>query len=264
MRQMRAGLCALLLAWAVPALAQTPQPIPPGEGMIAHPCPAQDGLNFTSAYVRQYDWAWLCKYAAQNRALAAPPRAVLIGDSITENWIALAPALFAGGVIDRGIGGQTSPQLLLRFYQDVVHLRPQVVQIMVGTNDLAGNTGPNTPPQFADNIRAMTDIARANGIAVVLGSILPTAGFPWKPALAPTAQIRELNRWLSDYARTNGLVYADYYAVLADGAGGMKPGLSSDGVHPNAAGYALMEPVARAALAAAAAHSVGQGSAKPR
>jgi lysophospholipase L1-like esterase len=219
--------------------------------MVAQPCPPQEGLTFNSPAVMQNDWAWACKYRQANAHLSAPPRAVFIGDSITENWIALAPALFAGGNFNRGIGGQTSPQLLVRFYQDVVRLKPKVVHIMVGTNDLAGNTGPTAPDQYTDMIRAMADIAAANQIAVILGSIPPTSGFPWKPGIAPAAQIIELNRWLRDYARVKGLVFADYYAVLADPQGAMKPAFTGDGVHPNAAGYAAMEPVARAALAAA-------------
>ena len=244
---------ALLVQAGGTALAQVspgaPESLP--EGMVAQPCPPQEGLTFDAPTVRLNDWAWACKYRQANAQLDAAPRAVFIGDSITENWIALAPAMFAGGNFNRGIGGQTSPQILLRFYQDVVRLKPKVVHIMVGTNDLAGNTGPNAPDQYTDMIRAMTDIAAANRIAVILGSIAPTSGFAWKPKIAPSAQIIELNRWLRDYARIKGLVYADYHSVLADPQGAMKPAFTSDGVHPNAAGYAAMEPVARAALAAA-------------
>jgi lysophospholipase L1-like esterase len=250
---MRSALvAAAMLLTGSGAMAQAPQATPPtAEGMVAQPCPPQEGLTFNSPAVMQNDWAWACKYRQANAHLSAPPRAVFIGDSITENWIALAPALFAGGNFNRGIGGQTSPQLLVRFYQDVVRLKPKVVHIMVGTNDLAGNTGPTAPDQYTDMIRAMADIAAANQIAVILGSIPPTSGFPWKPGIAPAAQIIELNRWLRDYARVKGLVFADYYAVLADPQGAMKPAFTGDGVHPNAAGYAAMEPVARAALAAA-------------
>ncbi len=248
------GALLLLMAPAANAYAQALpfQPPSAGLGITAQPCRSQTGLNALSPQVVQEDWAWTCRYRPYNLMIAFRPRAVFIGDSITERWINLAPAMFAGGVIDRGISGQTSPQVLVRFYQDVVRLKPAVVHIMVGTNDLAGNTGPSTPEQYTDNIRAMVDIAKANRIAVVLGSIPPTAGFSWKPAITPAAQIKELNRWLSDFAKLQGLVYADYYAVLADSAGAMKPGLSNDGVHPNAAGYAVMTPVAHAALAAAA------------
>jgi lysophospholipase L1-like esterase len=249
----RALAAAAMLMAAGEALAQTPQVASPtvAEGMVAQPCPPQEGLTLFSPAVRQNDWAWACKYRQANAQLSTAPRAVFIGDSITENWIALAPALFAGGNFNRGIGGQTSPQVLLRFYQDVVRLKPKVVHIMVGTNDLAGNTGPNAPDQYIDMIRAMTDIAATNRIAVILGSIAPASGFPWKPKITPAAQIIELNRWLRDYARVKGLVYADYHAVLADPQGAMKPAFTGDGVHPNAAGYAAMEPVARAALAEA-------------
>lgn len=201
--------------------------------------------------VLQSDWAWLCLYQAADRQVAQRPRVVFIGDSITENWVRLAPSLFVSGAVGRGISGQTSPQVLVRFYQDVVRLRPRVVHIMVGTNDLAGNTGPSSPEMYANHIAAMVDLARANGIAVVLGSILPAARFPWRAQVTPAGQIIALNAWLRDFARTRGAAFADYHAALADDAGAMKPGLAADGVHPNAAGYALMEPIARAAIAQA-------------
>lgn len=243
-----------LLGWAAPALAQTAPPaaviVPPAEGMTDRPCPPQQqGLHAAHPYVRQYDWAWLCRYEAADRQIAQRPRVVFIGDSITENWVAMAPSLFVAGAVGRGISGQTSPQALVRFYQDVVRLRPRVVHIMVGTNDLAGNTGPSSSDMYANHIAAMVDLARANGIAVVLGSIPPAARFPWRPQLAPARQIIALNGWLRDFARTRGAVFADYHAVLADERGAMKADLAADGVHPNARGYALMEPIARAAIA---------------
>ncbi len=180
---------------------------------------------------------------------------MLIGDSITEFWFPTAPALFAGGIVDRGISGQTCVQIAARFYQDVVRLRPHVVHIMCGTNDIAGNTGPTSPDDFANAILAMTDLARANGIAVVIGAILPAGAFGWREGYRPASEIIALNGWLRALAEQRGLAFADYHTALAAADGAMKPGLSSDGVHPNAAGYALMEPIARAAIAQAESHS---------
>lgn len=255
---MRLALGAVLALAAFPAWAQnrpapaTPVVTPPGDGMIAKPCPADTrGLFFGHPYVRQYDWAWECRYAEADKQLAQAPRVVFIGDSITENWVGLAPSLFVAGAVGRGISGQTSPQILVRFYQDVVRLRPKVVHIMIGTNDLAGNTGPTSPEMYTNHIAAMVDLAKANGIAVVIGSILPAAKFPWKPALSPAKQVVALNTWLKDYAKARGAVFADYHAALVNAEGGIDPDLAPDGIHPNARGYAVMEPIARAAIAEA-------------
>ena len=176
---------------------------------------------------------------------------MFIGDSITEFWLRTAPGLFAAGVVDRGVSGQTCPQIMARFYQDAVRLRPRVVHIMCGTNDVAGNTGPTSPDDYANAVLAMIDMARANGIAVVIGSILPAGAFSWRIGYRPAPEIAALNAWLRDLAQQRGLVFADYYAAMVGPDGAMKPGLANDGVHPNAAGYAIMEPIARAALAEA-------------
>ena len=194
------------------------------------------------------DWANLCRYRDINRTVAQPLRAVFIGDSITEWWMPSAPALFAPGVIDRGISGQTSGQILARFYQDVVRLHPRVVHILCGTNDIAGNGGPTSPDDYANAVLAMVDMARANGIGVVLGAIPPAGAFGWRTGLRPAAQIIAINIWLRALAQQRGLAFADYHTAMAGPDGAMKPGLSSDGVHPNAAGYAVMLPIARAAL----------------
>ena len=138
--------------------------------------------------------------------------------------------------------------MLLRFYQDVVALHPRTVHIMAGTNNLAGNTGPNSPEDFKNDIRAMVDLASANGIAVALASIPPADRFPWRPGLRPAEQIRSLNRWLRDFADERKLVFIDYYSAMADPGGGMKAELSNDGVHPNRNGYAVMRQVAEAAI----------------
>jgi lysophospholipase L1-like esterase len=199
------------------------------------------------------DWASLCRYRDENRGLprSGRPRVVFMGDSITELWKAYDPSFFARGALDRGISGQTTPQMVVRFYQDVVSLRPRVVHIMAGTNDVAANTGPTSDDQFKNNITAMADLARANGIKVVLASIPPTKRFSWRPELRPAGKIRELNAWLRTFAASRGATYVDYYAVLADAEGGLKPEYSPDGVHPATAGYAVMRAQAERALAEA-------------
>jgi lysophospholipase L1-like esterase len=203
------------------------------------------------------DWAQLGRYAADDAALPAPApgqlRVVFLGDSITDSWGRKPGTVFFPGkpYVNRGISGQTTPQMLVRFEQDVVHLHPAIVVILAGTNDVAGNTGPETPAMIEDNFRAMTDIARRNGIRVVLASITPAARYPWQPGIQPVAVIRELNGWLRQFAAQQHLVYLDYYSAMADAEGAMKPGLSSDGVHPTPAGYAVMAPLAETAIAEA-------------
>ena len=206
------------------------------------------------------DWAQLNRYRAENAALPAPPagaeRVVFYGDSITDSWGRhpdLGPFFPGKPYVNRGISGQTTPQMLVRFQQDVVHLHPAVVVILAGTNDVAGNTGPSTPEMIEDNFKSMTAIARAYGIKVVLASITPAFSYPWKPAVQPVPVIREVNQWLKEYCATEHLVFLDYYSAMSDAKGAMKPGLASDGVHPTAAGYAIMAPLAEAAIAEALA-----------
>lgn len=193
------------------------------------------------------DFPWLGRYADANAALIAsgkPVGVVFMGDSITEGWRAKHPAYFADtSRVCRGIGGQTTPQMVLRMMADVVRLKPKAVHVMAGTNDIAGNTGPMTRQQSEDNLRMMTEVARAAGIDVLLASIPPSAGFPWRPGLEVTEPIRLLNAWIEDYAAKVGATWVDYHPVLADARGGMKPGLSYDGVHPTEQGYAAMESV---------------------
>ena len=205
------------------------------------------------------DFANLCRYKADNEQIGQdrPPRVIFMGDSITESWAIGDPGLFSPGVIDRGISGQTSPQMVVRFYQDVIALHPKVVHIMAGTNDIAGNTGPSTPEDYKNNIRAMVDLARGNGIRVILGSILPIDRFAWKPDLHPAQQVRELNLWLRGYARDNGLVFADYYSVLASPEGAMKSEFTNDGVHPDFSGFAAMRSTIDDALNRAFAGTAG-------
>jgi lysophospholipase L1-like esterase len=191
----------------------------------------------------QQDWSGLCHYRAANEtasSTATPPRVVFMGDSITENWGLADPAFFESGTVNRGISGQTTPQMLVRFRQDVIALKPRAVHILAGTNDVAGNTGPNRPEDFENNIMSMAELARAHQIHVMLASIPPTARFNWRPQLNPVQQIRELNQWLRDYATRNGFDFIDYYSALVGPAGELKPELSNDGVHPNSRGYRIM------------------------
>ena len=193
------------------------------------------------------DFPWLARYAEANATLIAsgkPVGTVFMGDSITEGWQAKHPAYFANtNHVCRGISGQTTPQMVLRMMADVVHLKPRAVHVMAGTNDVAGNTGPMTAAQTEDNLRMMAEVAKAAGITVLLASIPPSASFPWRPGLAVTEPIRALNRWIEGYARETGATWVDYTPALATAAGGMKPGMAVDGVHPTAEGYAAMERV---------------------
>jgi lysophospholipase L1-like esterase len=203
-----------------------------------------------AAEQRARDWADLCRYRADNAALTAPPRVVLMGDSITDFWRQGDPALFDHGIVDRGISGQTSSQMLLRFWPDVIALQPRMVQILAGTNDIAGNTGPTTEQDYERNIMAMVTLARAHHIRVLLGSIPPAVSFWWTPhPYRPAAEIRRLNEWLRRYARASGAGFVDYYAHLSTPAGAFRPDLSNDGVHPNTNGYEAMTALLQAAVA---------------
>jgi acyl-CoA thioesterase I len=199
------------------------------------------------------DWADLTRYRAANDSLAAPrageERVVYFGDSITDIWARYFPAMFpAKPYVGRGISGQTTPQMLVRFRQDVVNLKPKVVVILAGTNDIAGNTGPSTQAMIQDNLMSMTEIAKANGIRVVLASVLPASDFWWKRGMEPAPKIQALNRWIQDYATRVGVVYLDYYSAMADSGGGLPTSLSADGVHPTEAGYRVMAPLAERAI----------------
>jgi lysophospholipase L1-like esterase len=200
------------------------------------------------------DWANVAHFRNANHALIARPdprRLVLIGDSITEGW---ASQNFIKGnqhFIGRGISGQTTPQMLVRFRSDVIALKPSVVHIMGGTNDIAQNTGPETIDEILGHIVSMAELARASGIRVVLASVPPASDFPWHYGLEPASKISVLNTRLRAYASRHGIAYADYWRVLATPEGGMKPQYSEDGVHLNAAGYDAIRPVAEAAIARA-------------
>lgn len=274
----RAAAAALFLT-AVPALAAAVGPAGGPTAMSGNPCPpAQPGATGSAfldmlltpgarfarppqspqekraadraaAEQRARDWADLCRYRADNSALRGRPRVVLMGDSITDFWRQGDPGLFEDGIVDRGISGQTSSQMLVRFWPDVIALHPRIVQILAGTNDIAGNTGPTTEQDYENNVMAMVELARARHIRVLLGSIPPAVSFWWtsKP-YRPAAEIRRLNAWLRSYARASGAGFVDYYSHLATPAGAFRPDLSNDGVHPNAAGYRVMTRLLRAAL----------------
>ncbi len=204
------------------------------------------------------DWPQLDRYRGANASLPAPApgekRVVFYGDSITDVWPRHAEVFFPGkGYIGRGISGQTTPQMLVRFQQDVVHLKPAVVVILAGTNDVAGNTGPSTPEMIEDNFLSMLAIARANKIQMVIASILPADQYRWRPEVKPADRIREMNQRLKALCAREGLVYLDYYTAMANANGGLDPDLAVDGVHPTAKGYTMMEPLAEKAIAEALA-----------
>jgi acyl-CoA thioesterase-1 len=213
----------------------------------------------TMAERNRQDWANLCFYRdenAQRVADARTPAAVFMGDSITENWMTAHPAFFgAHRYVSRGIGGQTTQQMLLRFRDDVVALRPRIVHILAGTNDIAGNTGPTTLQNIQANIESMVELATAHHIGVVLGSVLPALQFPWRPEIRPGPEIAQLNRWLGDYARRRRIPYVDYFSAMADDRAGLKAQLTHDGVHPHLAGYAIMEQLAETAISEASSGS---------
>jgi lysophospholipase L1-like esterase len=192
----------------------------------------------------------LRRYQAENAALKAVPgvpRVVFMGDSITEGWRGQVPGFFGPGRVGRGISGQTTMQMLVRFRQDVIALRPRVVHIMAGTNDIAGNLGQVSDEELQANIESMTELAQAHGIRVILASIPPAADFPWRQGLNPGPRIVRLNAWMKGYAAKSGAVYADYWNAVHDGLG-FRADWASDGVHPTRAGYDAMAPVAEAAI----------------
>ncbi len=213
-------------------------------------------IMFIPIFSEAQDWPNLAKYKDDNAKIGLPSanenRVVFMGNSITEGWLKTDSAFFAGKpYVDRGISGQTSPQMLIRFMPDVVALKPKVVLILAGTNDIAGNTGPSTLEMIEDNIAAMASIANAHHITVILSSVLPVYDYPWKPGLQPAEKIVTLNRWIKNYAQEHDCIYLDYFSSLADDRKGMKSEYAIDGVHPNLAGYKIMESLAEKAIAQA-------------
>jgi lysophospholipase L1-like esterase len=216
-------------------------------------------LFFTSSIMHlasAQDWANLERYRAANSKLSLlennEDRIVFMGNSITEGWINIRPDFFKGKpYINRGIGGQTTPQMLIRFKQDVIDLKPAVVVILAGINDIAGNTGPSSIKMITDNIFSMAELAKANGIKVILCSVLPASDFPWRPGMNPGPKVVELNGHLEGYSQANDLIYVDYFSAMVDNANGLKNKLGTDGVHPNVAGYLIMEPLLEKGIAQA-------------
>ena len=256
------------------ALQQTPLAQPPQEpGNVPEtkaPAPTQVAPKHPdNDYWRKHDqqlltdFPWLARFKEDDVKLGPPApgekRVVFMGDSITEGWHFDAPAaankpagVFAAKpYINRGISGQTTPQMVLRFHQDVINLQPKVVVILAGTNDIAGNTGPMTPEETENNLAAMAEMAKQNHIALVLCSILPAYDYPWQPGLTPAPKIDALNAWIKDYAAQHNYVYVDYHSAMKDARDGLPANLSKDGVHPTEAGYEIMAPLVEAGISKA-------------
>jgi lysophospholipase L1-like esterase len=241
----------LAILFVLPLLAQSQPPAP---------SPAAPPLRALNDLVN--DYGNQRRYAADNQKVGAPAagedRVVFMGDSITDSWGRsqnpnVAYPFFPGKpYINRGISGQTTAQMLLRFYPDVIALQPKAVVFLAGTNDIGGNLGPVTNESIAENIMAMVDMARAHGIRIVLGSVLPVCDYHRPQTVQrPPERILALNRWMKDYAAQNHFVYLDYFSATVDDKGFFKPDLTYDGLHPNAAGYKVMSPLAEKAIAEA-------------
>jgi lysophospholipase L1-like esterase len=226
--RMKSAICGLLLA-AVSATAPAQIPVSAAE------------------------FAGLARYREDNAKLSPDStRVVFMGNSITQGWAPHFATLFPGQpYVGRGISGQTTAQMLLRFRQDVIALAPAAVVILAGTNDIAGNTGPATLEQIRDNIASMADLARANGIRVVICAVLPVYDYPWKPGLEPAAKIMTLNAWLKEYAAAHGDAYVDLHGAMQDERHGMRAEYTYDGVHASEAGYRAMSALVAPAIAAA-------------
>lgn len=210
-------------------------------------------MLFTSAALNAQDWPNMNRYKRQNAQLGDPKegerRIVFMGNSITEGWKNSDPDFFATpGFVNRGIGGQTTPQMLLRFRQDVINLNPEVVVILAGTNDIAGNTGPMTLEEIRDNLVSMAELSQAHGIKVILCSVLPAHEYIWRPGLEPNVKIPRLNSMLREYSRESGVYYLDYFGTMADERNGLPEAYARDGVHPTREGYDVMKSLLLAAL----------------
>ncbi len=260
---------AAAMAWHAAVAQQAPAPAAGPTQTPAAPAAPATQTTQANDWAKQHeiqmrdDWPWLKRFQEEDAALPAPAagekRVVFMGDSITQGWMnhgtgasAENPGFFPGEpYINRGISGQTTPQMLLRFRQDVIDLKPSAVVILAGTNDVAGNTGPMTEKMTEENLESMADLATANGIKVVLCSITPAINFPWKPGQDPAPKIAAINRWMKSYAESKGYVFVDFFSAMADAQGGLPKTLSGDGVHPNPAGYAIMNPLVEAGIAKA-------------
>jgi lysophospholipase L1-like esterase len=217
-------------------------------------------VALTGNDARLRDWANVARYREANRTLleksSNEPRVVFLGDSITDVWVQPRFGEFFPGrpYVGRGISGQTTPQMLVRFRPDVINLKPAVVLILAGTNDIAGNSGPMLDEEIEGNLATMAELATVHGIRVVLASITPTSAYHAAPAatpqttLRPLSRIRAINGWMKEYAAANGHVYLDYFSAMVDATGVLREEFSADDLHPNAKGYAVMAPLAEAAI----------------
>jgi len=226
--------------------------------------PAEPGVTLTARQYRRAkqaltDWAQLSRYREENDRLPMPAvgeqRVVFLGDSITDHWGRTYGKFFPGKpYLNRGISGQTTPQMLVRFQQDVIALHPAAVLILAGINDIAGNTGVESMTDIENNFRSMVILAKHEHIRVIIASTLPASTLPWRPKVQPAKQVIALNKWLQQLVKDEHLVYCNYYPALADENGGIKQDLVYDkAVHPNDAGYAVMAPIAEDAIAKALA-----------
>ncbi len=255
-------LAAALAGLFTVASLRAQEPAPPPETKApapttTAPAPTSPSGHPNNAYWTDHDRQLLVDFGGlehfkeADAMLGAPKtgedRGVFMGDSITQGWN-LDKAFPGKPYVNRGISGQTTPQMLVRFRQDVIDLQPKVVVILAGTNDIAGNTGPMTLEQTEGNLASMAELAAANGIRVVLCSILPSFDYPWAPGLTPAPKIAQMNAWIKDYAAQKGYVYVDFYSVMKDDRGGLPATLSRDGVHPLPAGFAMMSPLAEAGI----------------
>jgi acyl-CoA thioesterase I len=235
-------------AQAAPAAPTAPAAAPAQTSPSGHP-----NDSYWIEHDRQLlvDFGGLAHFKEADAMLGAPKtgedRVVFMGDSITEGW-KLDQAFPGKPYVNRGISGQTTPQMLVRFRQDVIDLKPKVVVILAGTNDIAGNTGPMTLEQTEGNVASMAELAAANGIRVVLCSVLPAFDYSWAPDLTPAPKIAQVNAWIKNYAAQKGYVYVDFHSAMKDGRGGLPATLSRDGVHPLPAGFAVMTPLAQAGI----------------
>jgi len=249
-----------VLLLAIPAVAQKPAPIIPPSGSAG-----LDEYRMSRVAIYVDDFGQLARYREANAALAPPAagenRIVFIGDSITDYW--KLPDYFPGKpYINRGIDGQTTPEMLVRFRQDVIDLHPKVLVVLAGTNDIAGVTGRTPNEDIEANYASMAELARAHGIRIVFASVLPVNNYTHDSeesfALRPRDRILALNKWLKDYCAKNGFVYLDYYSALVDERGMLKRALSDDGLHPTNAGYKIMAPLAEKAIQKALAENRSQ------
>ena len=199
------------------------------------------------------DWANLKRFQQENSELmlakAHENRVVFMGNSITEGWLSIRPEFFKNKpYVNRGISGQTTPQMLLRFRQDVIHLKPSTVVLLAGINDIAENTGPSTIEMIANNIVSMAELAKVNHINVIICSVLPANKFPWREGLKPAEKVIKLNTILKSYSKKHKLAYVDYYSAMVNDSHGLKKELGEDGIHPNKNGYLIMEPILEKAI----------------